>query len=138
EPEQLPGPPEPASCKVGPEGSRTTMSAGPWFVGIDVAKAQLDIAVRPSGERWQVPNDPEGCAALVERLGRRAPALIVLEATGGFEAPAGAAPAAAGVAGGGGQPPPGPGLSTSSGPLAPTPPESAGGLGALSRRTPPP
>jgi len=73
------------------------MSAGPCFVGIDVAKAQLDIAVRPSDARWQVPNDPEGYAALVERLSRLAPALIVLEATGGFEAPAVAALAAAGL-----------------------------------------
>ena len=32
----------------------------PCFVGIDVAKAQLDIAVRPSGERWAVPNDAAG------------------------------------------------------------------------------
>ena len=29
----------------------------PCFVGIDVAKAQLDIAVRPAGERWAVPTD---------------------------------------------------------------------------------
>lgn len=73
------------------------MSEGPWFVGIDVAKGQLDIAVRPSGARWQVPNDPGGCGGLVERLTALAPALIVLEATGGFEAPAVAALAAAGL-----------------------------------------
>ena len=30
----------------------------PCFMGIEVAKAQLDIAVRPSGERWAVPNVP--------------------------------------------------------------------------------
>ena len=40
----------------------------PCFVGIDVAKAQLDIAVRPSGERWAVPNDAGGVGTLVERL----------------------------------------------------------------------
>ena len=39
----------------------------PCFVGIDVAKAQLDIAVRPSGERWAVPNDAGGVVTLVER-----------------------------------------------------------------------
>ena len=73
------------------------MSEQGGFIGIDVAKAQLDIAVRPSGERWQVTNDPEGCAALVDRLTGLRPTLIVLEATGGFEAPAAAAVAAAGL-----------------------------------------
>ena len=63
EPEQLPGAPKPVSCKVGPSG--VVMSALPVFVGIDVAKAQLDIAVRPSGERWAVANDASGIAALV-------------------------------------------------------------------------
>ena len=53
------------------------------FVGIDVAKAQLDIALRPTGERWAVPNDEPGITALVGRLQAVQPTLIVLEATGG-------------------------------------------------------
>ena len=57
----------------------------PCFIGIDVAKAQLDIAVRPSGERWTVPNDPSGVTTLVDRLQVLQPTLIVLEATGGLE-----------------------------------------------------
>ncbi|MBM3227205.1 MAG: IS110 family transposase [Candidatus Tectomicrobia bacterium] len=61
------------------------MSDVPCFVGIDVAKAQLDIAVRPSGERWSVPNDAAGVVTLVERLQALCPTLIVLEATGGLE-----------------------------------------------------
>ena len=61
------------------------MSDVPCFVGIDVAKAQLDIALRPSGERWAVPNDASGVATLVERLQALHPTLIVLEATGGLE-----------------------------------------------------
>jgi len=61
------------------------MSDVPCFVGIDVAKAQLDIALRPSGERWAVPNDASGVATLVDRLQGLHPALIVLEATGGLE-----------------------------------------------------
>ena len=61
------------------------MSHGPCFVGIDVAKAQLDIALRPSGERWAVPNDVSGVTMLVDRLQALHPALIVLEATGGLE-----------------------------------------------------
>jgi transposase len=69
----------------------------PCFVGIDVANAQLDIAVRPSGERWAVPNAPDGCMTLVERLQAVQPTLIVLEATGGLERAATAALATAGL-----------------------------------------
>ena len=42
------------------------------FVGIDVAKAQLDIALRPSGERWAVTNDDAGIAPS-SRGSRRSP-----------------------------------------------------------------
>lgn len=56
------------------------------FVGIDVSKAHLDIALRPSGERIQVPNTDEGIARLVARLAAERPTLIVLEATGGYQA----------------------------------------------------
>jgi len=69
----------------------------PCFVGIDVAKAQLDIAVRPSGERWTVPNAAGGVVPLVERLQPLHPTLIVLEATGGLERVAPAALATAGL-----------------------------------------
>jgi hypothetical protein len=37
----------------------------PVTVGIDVAKAQLDVAVRPAGDQWQMANDEAGVAALV-------------------------------------------------------------------------
>src|SRR5207302_10178850 len=69
----------------------------PCFIGIDVAKAQLDIALRPAGERWAVPNDASGIAPLVDRLQALHPTLIVLEATGGLERAATAALAAAGL-----------------------------------------
>jgi transposase len=68
------------------------------FVGIDVAKAHLDVAVRPTGEAWRVPNDDRGIAALVPRLQEQRPTLIVVEATGGLEAPLVAALATAGLA----------------------------------------
>ncbi len=55
------------------------------FVGIDVSMASLDIALRPSGEQWQVTNDGAGIGQLVNRLQVLAPALVVLEATGGLE-----------------------------------------------------
>ena len=67
------------------------------FVGVDVAKAHLDVAVRPTGAAWRVANDAPGIAALVERLVPQAPVTVVLEATGGYEAPAAAALAAAGL-----------------------------------------
>lgn len=55
------------------------------LIGIDVAKAELVVAARPSGEQWTVANDERGVETLVARLGREAPELIVLEATGGYE-----------------------------------------------------
>jgi transposase len=55
------------------------------FVGIDVAKAELVVAVHPSHERWTVTNDERGVRTLVDRLVALAPTLIVLEATGGYE-----------------------------------------------------
>ena len=67
------------------------------FVGIAVAKAQLDIALRPSGERWAVTNDDAGIAALVTRLQEIAPQLIVLEATGSYQRAAVAALSVAGL-----------------------------------------
>jgi transposase len=67
------------------------------FVGIDVAKDKLDIAVRPSAEQWVMPQTEEGIHTLVERLVALAPALVVLEATGGYELPVVAALATAGV-----------------------------------------
>ena len=55
------------------------------YVGIDVAKEMLDVALRPTGERWRVEHDAAGLEQLVARLQALAPALVVLEATGGLE-----------------------------------------------------
>jgi transposase len=71
--------------------------ASACFVGIDVAKAQLDVAVQPSGPQWVTSNDATGISELVERLTGVAPALVVLEATGGREVPVAAALATAGL-----------------------------------------
>jgi transposase len=54
-------------------------------VGIDVSKERLDVAVRPSGERFSVANDDEGCSQLCKRLEKLKPERVVLEPTGGFE-----------------------------------------------------
>lgn len=55
------------------------------YVGIDVAKGWLDVAVRPSGAAWRVANAEASLPALVEQVRALAPTLIVLEATGGYE-----------------------------------------------------
>ncbi len=73
------------------------MTATSVFVGLDVAKLTLDVALRPSGEQWSVSNDEAGIAALLERLRPLVPTLVVCEATGGFERAAIAILAAAGL-----------------------------------------
>jgi hypothetical protein len=50
-----------------------------------VAKAELVIATRPTGDRWTVENDDRGVRTLVERFRRDGATLIVREATGGYE-----------------------------------------------------
>ena len=67
------------------------------FVGIEVSKACLDTAARPSSEAARDANDPSGIAALVSRLKALAPALVVVEATGGLELPLVAALQVAGI-----------------------------------------
>jgi transposase len=73
------------------------MSSPSVFVGIDVAQAELVIALRPTEESWTVGNDEPGIAALIRRLRPLAVTLIVLEATGGYERAVVAALATAGV-----------------------------------------
>lgn len=69
------------------------------YAGVDVSKGHLDVFVRPAGEHFGVPNGHAGIGSLVSRLHEGArPALVVLEATGGFERPVAAALAAAGLA----------------------------------------
>lgn len=67
------------------------------FVGIDVAKDRLDVHVRPSGEAFAIARDGEGVARLTERLAALKPALVVSEATGGFEQVVAGSLAAAGL-----------------------------------------
>src|SRR2546428_6212321 len=80
------------------------------FVGIDVSKAQLDVAFRPE-ERFSAPNDEAGCAQVLERLRAVPPTLVVLEATGGVGIPLTGGVAAAGGPGVVGHSRPGRGLS---------------------------
>jgi transposase len=67
------------------------------WVGLDVAKAHIDVAVLPTCTRLQVPNDESGHATLVASLLAAAPTLVVLEATGGYETAVATALALAGL-----------------------------------------
>ena len=57
------------------------------YVGIDVSKARLDVAVHEPASHWHVDNSESGIADLAQRLQALHPTRIVLEATGGFELP---------------------------------------------------
>ncbi len=63
------------------------MSKPKRFVGIDVSKGSLDVAVRPVKTSWTVSNDEEGICALADRLRELKPTMVVLEATGGLQIP---------------------------------------------------
>jgi len=55
------------------------------FIGLDVSKHHLDVAVRPQGRHFVAPNNDRGVKQLVKRLAAIKPKLIVLEASGGYE-----------------------------------------------------
>ena len=69
----------------------------PRFAGLDVGKDHLDLQIRPDGTAARFANDDAGVAAAVARLAAAGPDRIVVEATGGYEAPVVAALAAAGL-----------------------------------------
>ena len=56
------------------------------IVGIDVSKDRLDVAFRPTGENFVFKRTAAGIEDLVTRLTAMSPALVAIEATGGFEA----------------------------------------------------
>src|SRR5688572_29412933 len=55
------------------------------YVGIDVSKDRLDVAVLEKEGVWQVDNTPNGIAKLVQQMLELRPELIVVEATGGYQ-----------------------------------------------------
>lgn len=69
----------------------------PCYVGLDVAKAVLDLATFPSTSATRFPHDEAGLTALVAYLQTLTPTLIVLEATGGYETDVATALALAGL-----------------------------------------
>jgi transposase len=58
---------------------------GKGVVGIDVSKARLEVALRPSGKQLAVENGARGISRLVRVLNSAAPECVLLEATGGYE-----------------------------------------------------
>ena len=86
------------------------MEREPIYVGIDVAKAQVDVAVRPMGHRWTVSYEEARIVELVSQVEDLDPAMVLLEATGGLELPLVAALASCFVARGRSQPATGSGL----------------------------
>lgn len=73
------------------------MGPVPVYVGIDVAKATLAVAVRPSDTCWETTNDPQAITRLVRRLRALGPTRIILEATGRYHQPMHRALAQAGL-----------------------------------------
>jgi transposase len=73
------------------------MGDGKVYVGIDVSKSHLDVAVRPTGESWRVKNSEADIEQLMVRLGKLDPDLVVTEATGNYEMPLAAALQVAGL-----------------------------------------
>ena len=65
-----------------PNHNTTRTDAG---VGIDVAKASLDIFAENTNQTWSVKNEPKQFAALIKRLQALAPQRIIVEASGGYE-----------------------------------------------------
>jgi len=57
------------------------------YVGIDISKDRLDVAIHTSDERWQFTNDDAGINRLCQLLTKLKPSLVAFESTGGYELP---------------------------------------------------
>ncbi len=68
------------------------------YVGIDVSKATLDVAILPLGRHFVVSNDEAGIDEILGSFEDPQPTLVVLEASGGYERPVATAIAACGIA----------------------------------------
>ena len=63
----------------------STTDASPVFVGVDVAKKSWDVHLLPAGKSLKLAADEEGLATLVAELAPTENALVVMEASGGYE-----------------------------------------------------
>lgn len=73
------------------------MNTEETFVGIDIAKDRFDLDSCPQAQPWHTTNDAKGINDVLEAMHALAPALIVLEATGGYERALAAALASEGL-----------------------------------------
>ena len=73
------------------------MEQGLIYVGIDVSKDRIDVAVRPTGRTWSVSYNEMEVDGLVAELSELAPEAVIAESTGGLELPLAVALAAASV-----------------------------------------
>lgn len=67
--------------------SAASVSSLPCHVGLDVGKTELTLAVHETGETWTTGTSARELRALARTLAQRAPRVVVLEATGGYEVP---------------------------------------------------
>jgi transposase len=74
-------------CKAGLKREVSTMDSATVYVGIDVAKEQLVIAVHPTQTCWETTNEPNAFRLLVRRLRALRPTGIIVEATGRYHQP---------------------------------------------------
>jgi transposase len=86
---------EPVSSHYKKESTMTAQKE-PHYVGLDIAKAQLDYAVTDT-VAGRIANDPPGHASLIALLQKLARPRVVCEASGGYERPVVAALLAAGL-----------------------------------------
>ena len=86
---------KPVSARLGQHQGEVIMERESIFIGIDVAKEKMDIAVRPSDRTWSTSYDDDDVEVLVGQLQELSPTAVILEATGGIELPLVAALAAA-------------------------------------------
>jgi len=73
------------------------MNPQEFFIGIDVSKDTLDVAVRPTGEKMVFANTEDSLVMMTDFMKPFSPRLVVLEATGGWERSAVGALAAKGL-----------------------------------------
>src|SRR5512136_1861656 len=96
-PGQLPGTPWDPAFTARKGKGENFMNAAEVFIGIDVSKDTLDVAVRPTVEEMTFANTEDGVALMTDFIQPFSARLIVLEATGGWEMTAASALAAKGL-----------------------------------------
>jgi transposase len=58
-----------------------------FYVGVDVSKESLDLAIHDERQQWHFTNDPAGIRKVIALLRKHKPAMVCFEASGGYEVP---------------------------------------------------